>query len=68
MEYTKEEIEKRYENLKDVVANQRLEGYELDLETKEDLEKIVLGQMTMEESLKKLKDKIASGEFYGSGK
>ncbi len=63
MKYSEQELEKRYANLKDVIANQRLEGYEIDLETREDLEKIVLGQMTVEESLKKLKDKITSGKF-----
>lgn len=63
MEYTKEELEKRYANLKDVIANQRLEGYEISSKTREDLEKIVLGQITSEEVLKRLKDRITSGEF-----
>jgi hypothetical protein len=62
--FTNEEIiERRLEVVQDSIANQRLEGLEVDSRTVEDLEHHARGEITIEEVLKRIHTRIENGEF-----
>ncbi|EPS57993.1 hypothetical protein M569_16824 [Genlisea aurea] len=63
MKPTEQELATRYAALENAVASHRLEGLEPDTQTIEDLQCVVRGEFDIEESLRRVKERIASGEF-----
>jgi hypothetical protein len=63
MKVTEQELAKRNMALENAIASQRLEGLEPDLQTIEDLKCVVRGEVGIEESLRRIKERIVLGEF-----
>ena len=63
MKITEQELAKRNLALENALASHRLEGLEPDVKTLEDLHCVVRGEMDSEEYLRRVKDRIALGEF-----
>jgi hypothetical protein len=63
MKPTKQELAKRHTALENAIASHRLEGLEPDTKTIEDLQCVVRGEFGIEESLRRVKERIALGEF-----
>ena len=63
MKSTEQEIVKRNMTLENAIASHRLEGLEPDIQTIEDLNCVVRGEFSVEESLRCVKERIALGQF-----
>jgi hypothetical protein len=63
MKATEQELAKRNMALENAIASQRLEGLEPDAQTIEDLTCVVRGQFGIEESLRRVKERITLGQF-----
>ena len=63
MKVTDQELAKRNLALENAIASQRLEGLEPDTQTIEDLNCVVRGEFSVEESIRRVKERIARGEF-----
>jgi hypothetical protein len=63
MKPTEQELAKRNLALENAIASQRLEGLELDPQTIEDMQRVVRGEFGIEESLRRVKERIALGQF-----
>jgi hypothetical protein len=63
MKITEQELEKRNLALENAIASQRLEGLEPDTQTIEDLKCVVRGEFGVEESLRRVKERISFGQF-----
>jgi hypothetical protein len=63
MKITEQELAKRNMALENAIASHRLEGLEPDAQTVEDLNCVVRGEFGMQESLRRVKERIARGEF-----
>ena len=63
MKPTEHELAKRNMALENAIASQRLEGLEPDPQTIEDLKCVVRGEFDVEESLRRLKERIHLGQF-----
>jgi hypothetical protein len=63
MKITDQESAKRKLALENAIASQRLEGLEPDDQTIEDLNCVVRGEFSVEESIRRVKERIARGEF-----
>ena len=63
MKPTEHELAKRNMALENAIASQRLEGLEPDPKTIEDLKCVVRGEFDVEESLRRVKERISLGEF-----
>ena len=63
MKITEQELVKRNMALENAIASQRLEGLEPDAQTIEDLKCVVRGEFGVQESLKRVKERIALGQF-----
>ena len=60
---TDQELAKRNMALENAIASHRLEGLEIDTQTIEDLKHVINGEFDIEESLRRVKERIALGEF-----
>ena len=63
MKPTEQESAKRNLALENAVASHRLEGLEPDIQTMEDLNCVVRGEFDTDEALRRVKERIARGEF-----
>jgi hypothetical protein len=63
MQLTDQQLARRLEDLQDVIANQKLEGLELDIQTKTDLESEARGEITLEEVRTRICKRIENGEL-----
>jgi len=63
MKPTEQELAKRNMALENAVASQRIEGLEPDPQTIEDMQCVVRGEFGVEESLRRVKERVALGEF-----
>jgi hypothetical protein len=63
MKITEQELAKRNMALENAIASHRLEGLEPDAQTIEDLKYVVRGEFDIEESLRRVKERIALGQF-----
>jgi hypothetical protein len=63
MKITDQELAKRNLALENAIASQRLEGLEPDAQAIEDLKCVVLGEFGIEESLRRVKERISLGQF-----
>ena len=63
MKPTEQELAKRNLALENAIASQRLEGLEPDPQTIENLKCVVRGEFDVEESLRRLKERIHLGQF-----
>lgn len=63
MKITEQELAKRNAALENAIASHRLEGLEPDVQTIEDLKRVVRGEFDIEESLIRLKERISLGQF-----
>jgi hypothetical protein len=63
MKITDQELAKRTLALENAIASQRLEGLEPDAQTTEDLQCVVRGEFGVEESIRRVKERIALGQF-----
>ena len=63
MQPTEQELAKRNLALENAIASQRLEGLEPDPQTIQDLQCVVRGEFDVEESLRRVKERIALGQF-----
>ena len=63
MKITDQELAKRNLALENAIASQRLEGLEPDTQTIEDLKCVVRGEFGIEESIRRVKERIAFGQF-----
>jgi hypothetical protein len=63
MKVTEQELAKRDMALENAIASHRLEGLEPDIQTIEDLNCVVRGEFDIEESLRRVKERIALGQF-----
>ena len=63
MKTTEQELAKRNLALENAIASQRLEGLEPDPQTIEDMQCVVRGEFGIEESLRRVKERIALGQF-----
>jgi hypothetical protein len=63
MKVTGQELAKRNLALENAIASHRLEGLEPDAQTIEDLKCVVRGEFGVQESLRRVKERIALGEF-----
>ena len=63
MKVTGQELAKRNLALENAIASQRLEGLEPDPQTIEDLQCVVRGEFGIEESIRRVKERIARGQF-----
>jgi hypothetical protein len=63
MKITDQELAKRTLALENAIASQRLEGLEPDAQTIEDLNCVVRGEFGVEESIRRVKERIALGQF-----
>ena len=63
MKPTEQELAKRNLALENAIASQRLEGLEPDPQTIEDMQCVVRGEFDVEESLRRLKERIHLGQF-----
>ena len=58
-----QELAKRNLALENAIATHRLEGLEPDVQTIEDLKRVVTGEFDVEESLRRVKERVALGQF-----
>lgn len=63
MNVTEQELAGRNLALENAIASQRLEGLEADAQTIEDLKCVVRGEFGIEESVRRVKERIALGQF-----
>jgi len=63
MKITDQELAKRNMALENAIASHRLEGLEPDPQTIEDLKCVVRGEFGIEESLKRVRERVALGQF-----
>jgi hypothetical protein len=63
MKPTEQELAQRNMALENAIASHRLEGLEPDAQTIEDLECVVRGEFAIEESLRRVKERVAIGQF-----
>jgi len=63
MKVKEQELAKRNMALENAIASHRLEGLEPDTQTIEDLKCVVRGEFGIEEYLRRVKERIALGEF-----
>ena len=63
MKVTEQELAKRNLALENAIASQRIEGLEPDPKTIEDMQCVVRGEFGIEESLRRVKERVALGEF-----
>lgn len=63
MQVTEQELAKRNLALENAIATHRLEGLEPDAQTIEDLKRVVRGEIDIDESLRRVKERIALGQF-----
>ena len=63
MKPTEQELAKRNMALENAIASQRLEGLEPDPQTIEDMQCVVRGEFDVEESLRRVKERISLGQF-----
>jgi hypothetical protein len=63
MNLTEQELAKRNIALENSIASQRIEGLEPDPKTIEDMQCVVRGEFGIEESLRRVKERVALGEF-----
>ena len=63
MKVTEQELAQRNMALENAIASHRLEGLEPDAQTIEDLECVVRGEFDIEESLRRVKERVALGQF-----
>ncbi|MGZ4023289.1 MAG: antitoxin VbhA family protein [Flavisolibacter sp.] len=60
---TEQEIARRELALENAIASQRLEGLEPDAQTLEDLKAVVRGEFGIEESIRRVKERVSLGQF-----
>jgi hypothetical protein len=63
MKMIEQELTKRNMALENAIASHRLEGLEPDDQTLEDLKCVVHGEFGIEEYLRRVKERIALGQF-----
>lgn len=63
MKMTEQELAKRNMALENAIASQRLEGLEPDDQTIADLKRVVRGEFGLQESLRRVKERISLGQF-----
>lgn len=63
MKVTEQELAQRNMALENAIASHRLEGLEPDAQTIEDLKCVVRGEFDIEESLRRVKERVALGQF-----
>ena len=63
MKPTEQELAQRNMALENAIASHRLEGLEPDAQTIEDLKCVVRGEFDIEESLRRVKERVAIGQF-----
>jgi hypothetical protein len=63
MKMTEQELAKRNMALENSIASHLLEGLEPDVQTIEDLKCVVRGEFGIEESLRRVKERISLGQF-----
>ena len=63
MKVAEQESAKKILALENAIASQRLEGLEPDIQTMEDLNCVVRGEFGIEESIRRVKERIALGQF-----
>ena len=63
MKVTEQELAKRNLALENAIASHRLEGLEPDDQTIEDLKCVVRGEFGVQESLRRVKERISLGQF-----
>jgi len=63
MKPTEQELAKRNLALENAIASQRIEGLEPDPQTIEDMQCVVRGEFGIEESLRRVKERISLGQF-----
>jgi hypothetical protein len=63
MKVTEQELARRNIALENAIASHRLEGLEPDTKTIDDLKCVVRGEFDIEESLRRVKERIAHGQF-----
>ena len=63
MNPTEQELAKRNLTLENAIASQRIEGLEPDPQTIEDMQCVVRGEFDVEESLRRVKERVALGQF-----
>lgn len=63
MKLSEQESAKRSLALENAIASHRLEGLEPDAQTIEDLQCVVRGDFGVQESLRRVKERIALGQF-----
>jgi hypothetical protein len=63
MKVEEQESAKRNLALESAIASHRLEGLEPDVQTIEDLNCVVRGEFGIEESIRRVKERIALGQF-----
>lgn len=63
MKITEQELAKRNLAFENALASQRLEGLEPDPKTIEDMQGVVRGEIDSEEYFRRVKERIALGDF-----
>lgn len=63
MKLTEHELAKRNMAVENAIASHRLEGLEIDAQTLKDLESFARGEFGIEESLRRVKERITLGQF-----
>ena len=63
MKFTERELKERYADLENAITSQHLEGLEPDPQTIEGMKCVVRGEFDVEESLRRVKERIALGQF-----
>jgi len=63
MKLTERELAKRNMAVENAIASHRVEGLEPDAQTIKDLESVARGEFGIEESLRRVKERIALGHF-----
>ena len=63
MKLTEQELAQRNMALENAIASHHLEGLEPDIQTIEDLKCVVRGEFNVQESIRRVKERIARGEF-----
>ncbi|HJD59178.1 MAG TPA: antitoxin VbhA family protein [Rickettsia endosymbiont of Omalisus fontisbellaquei] len=63
MKFTEEEVKQRLENLQDSIANQKLEGLEVDRATIKDMQQHAHGNITIDEVIKNIHKRLEDGKI-----
>lgn len=63
MKPTEQELAKRNMALENAIASQWIEGLKPDSKTIEDMQCVVRGEFDVEEALRRLKERVALGQF-----